>query len=394
MNTRARCPFRLALIVLLTVGPKLAAAGRSEPAPPELGPDAPRSVVLIIADGLGDEHLEAAESYLGSVPLAVRFPHVGRMTTLDARGRVPDSAAAGTAIATGVAVRNGVIAQALPGDGRPLPTVADAYVARGAAFGIVTTSELTHATPAAFAAHARSRNHRRAIADDYLNRTGPNYLFGGGGAGLTVEATAAAGYRVATSLDELEVSGDAAPGGGGVALLIGDGHLPYILDARPDLFSTSGVARPSPDTDLAVARPALGSLVEAALARLERDSDGFFLMVEAARIDHASHANDFPRMLGEMVDFLDAVDRTLAWLDAGGRDDVLVVVTSDHETGGFSLEGDVTDVATARVSWSTDGHTDAPVPIFALGPNAAAVADVRANVDLFDVLLGRPVSAE
>ena len=396
----------LTVVLLVTVSCVSPAHGEQDAPPADpLGPLAARSVVLMIGDGLGFEHLRAGEAYRGGSTLAERLPHAARVRTENAGGGITDSAAAGTAIATGRKVANGVIAQARPGDGADLATVVDSYVAGGRAFGVVTTSELTHATPAAFASHTRSRNARREIAADYLHESRPELLAGGGGAGLDLDEAAAAGYEVHETLagfrrrvDRIlkpgvavtwrreSVAGNATTSDEpaqtvrGVALrpqllAIGTGHLPYRAD-----------------TSDRTVRPALVDLVTEALELLSRDEEGFFLVVEAARIDHASHANDMDRALAETVDFLDAVHAVLDWREArpagGDRDGVLVLVTSDHETGGLTLAGEPRVGMVPDASWSTGGHTSAAVPAFAAGPNAHRLRGEIENTDLYALMMG------
>lgn len=346
---------------------------RPAPPPPPLGAAAPRSVVLFVGDGMGPEHLRVAEEYRGRTVRDL-FDYETTMGTDNADGGVTDSAASATAMATGVAVRNGVIAQERPGDGDDLATIADSYVASGRAFGIVTTAETTHATPAAFAAHTSSRNFRSQIARDYLEESRPDLLMGGGGAGLDADAARSAAYAVYDSLSSFV----AASAGGAdddvpAAVLIGEGHLPYVVDE---------------------ARESLADMVAAALDALGADPDGVFLLVEAARIDHASHDNDLERTIGETVELLDAVDELLDRFRRAGRDDVLVVLTADHETGGLSVSGQVSRgvvPAEPDVSWSTGGHTSTRVPVLAWGDGADRVESVDHVTDIYRLLRGVPL---
>jgi alkaline phosphatase len=203
-------------------------------------------------------------------------------------------------------------------------------------------------------------------------------MIGGGGAGLSVGDVEEAGYEVHTDLKRLadrELSASRADPVNPVAVLLGKGHLPYRADAG----------------DSSAERPALADMVDAALDRLSADPDGFFLLVEAARIDHASHDNDIRRALAETVDLLEAVERTLARLDGAESDDVLVVLTADHETGGLSVSRTAPIGTRPDVEWSTGGHTARPVPVYARGPFSEHVIGTLDNTDLYSLMLGRPL---
>lgn len=146
---------------------------------------------------------------LGMVFLS--FPVRGSISTYCADDPVTDSAAAATAFATGVKVNRGVVSRRIPGDGAGLPTILELFRRRGAATGVVTTSALTHATPAAFASHVTSRNDYSRIASQMLYFTRPRVLFGGGGDDYSIDndRAADAGYSVVSNASELSgYSGD------------------------------------------------------------------------------------------------------------------------------------------------------------------------------------------
>ncbi|HAK95079.1 MAG TPA: hypothetical protein DCM87_08780, partial [Planctomycetes bacterium] len=162
---------------------------------------APKNIILLIGDGMGPEQVKAAGMYATGIAGSLDFeglPFKGVVTTYSANNAVTDSAAAGTAIATGVKVNNYVISMASPGDGSELQTLLEYFRDRGKMTGLVTTTYATHATPAAFGAHEPDRNNTANIAGDYLTQTRPNVLLGGGGNGLTPENAQAAGYTVVT----------------------------------------------------------------------------------------------------------------------------------------------------------------------------------------------------
>jgi alkaline phosphatase len=214
-----------------------------------------RNVILFIGDGMGSEHLHATELWTGA-PLGFRsFPAATTVTTFAARGVVTDSAAAATAMATGRKVNRFVLSQARPGNGANLPTVLEILRQRGKRTGLVTTSFLTDATPAAFGAHEASRVSLDRIAADYLNGSRPDLLLGGGGRGLDAAAARRAGYQVVTNRVQLMAltAGTARP----VAGLFGSGRMPYEYDGLGAL-------------------PRLTDLTSQALALLSNAPSGFF----------------------------------------------------------------------------------------------------------------------
>jgi len=329
---------------------------------------APMNVIFLIGDGMGFEQVKAAGIYANGAPGTLSFeqaPYTGQVTTYSANSSVTDSAASGTAIATGVKVNNNVISRAYPGDGHELETLLEHFRDAGKSTGLVTTTYMTHATPAAFGAHETSRNSYIAIAGDYLNQTRPNVLLGGGANGLSASSAQAAGYSVVTT-----AAGLAAVDANATTMLsgqFGSSHLPYEYDGLGSL-------------------PHLSDMAATALDVLDNDTDGFFLMVEGGRIDHAGHSNDLVRNVYETIEFAHTVQLVLDW--AAGRDDTLVVVTADHETGGLTVTGEEstwTAGVLPAVNWSTTGHTGANVPVYAWGPNAELVSGVLDNTDFFEI---------
>lgn len=323
----------------------------------------PKNVIFFIGDGMGENQIDTAAMYNGGALSFEGFPYQGWLSTHSADSSVTDSAAAGTALATGTKVNNGVISMAYPGDHGELQTLLEYYRDRGASTGLVTTTYMTHATPATFGAHNPSRNNLTDIAYDYLNQTVPNVLFGGGANGMSVSSAQAAGYTVVTDRAGMQVL---SPGTDNLASgQFGSTHLPYEYDGLGSL-------------------PHLSEMTETALALLENDPDGFFLMVEGGRIDHACHANDIRRSVFETLAFDNAVQEAVAW--SLGRTDTLILVTADHETGGLMVILDNGAGNFPLVSWSTTGHTADNVPVYAWGVNAQLISGMMDNTDLFYVV--------
>lgn len=298
--------------------------------------DAPRNVVLMIADGFGPASATLGRAAKGR-PLALDSVLVGSVETSATDSRVTDSAAAATAFACGTKTTNGAVG--VDTDGVRCRTILEAAEARGMATGLVATSRITHATPAAFAAHVASRADEPTIAAQML-ASGTDVLIGGGtrfftpttaggsradGRDLLAEARAA-GWAVATD----RTGFDALTTTPALALLAPD-HLAYEIDRQR-------LPRPSGETD----QPSLAAMALRALDLLAASADGrasgVFLMVEGSRIDHAGHANDPAAHLRDILAYDAAVAAVLAWAAAEGQ--TLVVSTADHETGGMTLGRD------------------------------------------------------
>lgn len=352
--------FTLIFIIILLmalgvrVGPGPAAA---------LGLDAPRNVILFLGDGMGPEHVRAASMYLGRPLNFESFPYTGSMTT-DSVDGVTDSAAAATAMATGRRVNNGVISMAIPGSGEELTSALELWQAQGGRAGLVTTSAINDATPAAFAAHEPSRNNKPEIAGDYFEQSRPNVLMGGAGDGVTEEQAQDAGYTIVTDAEALQaLETDSVTH---VSGQFGTGEMPPIHHGREPL-------------------PSLAQMTEVALDIVGAGQDGFFLLVEQEGTDTYSHENRLDLMVDAVIELEQAVEVALAW--AGDAGDTLIVVTADHETGGLEIEQDNGPGELPAVTWTAGSrHTSAPVPIYARGPAAGMVTDVDDVTALHTVL--------
>lgn len=333
----------------------------------------PKNVILFIGDGMGFEHVEAARLYLGENLCFEDFSYQGELRTYPADATIiTDSAAAGTAIATGRKVFKEVVSVAIPGDGVELETLLELYKSQGASTGLVTTTYMTHATPATFGAHEDERTNLDEIALDYFSQEPLiNVLLGGGGNGLDPDIvpevyTTVTDYSSMSQLDT-EVEGLMVSG------QFGNTHLPYEYDGMGEL-------------------PHLSEMTSTALAILDNDEDGFFLMVEGGKIDLACHDNDLERMIDEMVEFDNAVQIAIEWAQNNDPDmsQTLILVLSDHETGGLEH-----DELTGTTSWSSKDHTGVNVPVYACGINAGLVRDVMDNTFVFTVVTsdGEPAKA-
>ena len=319
----------------------------------------PKNVILFIGDGMGAAHFTAARFIRGENFKIGTMPVIGLSATSSADRAVTDSAAAATALATGVKTNYTMVGVAP--DGTPRRTVLEAAEANSRATGLVTTSQLYDASPAAFAAHSTSRYRHPEIIRQML-ASGAELIAGGGAERFgrddvppLAESAATNGYDLETTLEGMRTSAAAK-----------------VLAVFPD--------EPR-ERDFRDAR--LPDLTRVAIERLSSDADGFFLMVEHEGTDTGSHTND-----GAVVrDSLTSLDEAVgAALDFAARDgNTLVVVTGDHETGGLRISEFSSHKF--RMEWSTTDHTAAAVPVFAFGPGAEAFGGFHENSEIGGMLL-------
>jgi alkaline phosphatase len=403
-----------------------------------------KNVILLIGDGMGDSEITVARNYAygaaGELPGIDALPLTGSYTTYSLykdgpqRGLpdyVPDSAATGTAWATGSKTYDNAVSVDI--DGTALPTLLEIAKANGLRTGNVTTSEIQDATPAVEVAHVDARScygpDSTTCGDDALAEGGlgsiseqlldtrPDVVFGGGLA--TFQQTAKAGeWNGATLLDQAadrgyQVVTDAA---GVSAVTAANQSSPVLGLFAPGNFPTrysattatvGGANTPTtctPSADRLPGELSLASLTTKAIDLLAADQSdkGFFLQVEGASIDKRDHAADACGQIGETIDLDEAVQVALAYAKTHG--DTLVLVTADHahssqivdSTPPASLSTALTTVdgTVMKVSYGTSElggsqqHTGAQVRIAGFGPGAANIVGLTDQTDTFGTITG------
>ncbi|MDR2844507.1 MAG: alkaline phosphatase [Puniceicoccales bacterium] len=289
-----------------------------------------KNIIFMVADGMNPASLHATRHFqklaLGKentwLSLYDSRPAVRSMIeTSSASGIVTDSSAASSCWGSGHRVKNGTVN--ISPDGKPLETLLVKAKKRGMATGLVTTATATHATPAGFVANTKNRRDESIIARQYLERR-VDIILGGGtkffDAKLCNEFKSA-GYKIILSRDGLLAQPAAfAP----LLGLFAESHLPYTInrDNDPALQATA---------------PTLAEMASLALRRLGAVSGGFILQIEGARVDHAAHGNDAASLIRDMLAFDDAIVVALDFVDK--NPDTLLVITTDHGTGGFNING-------------------------------------------------------
>ncbi|MBN2417513.1 alkaline phosphatase [bacterium] len=326
---------------------------------------APLNVILLIGDGMGVAQLTAGKTVKGTISME-RFPVAGLVTTHAAGSYITDSAASGTALATGHKTDNGVIGMAP--DHMVLKNVTEYAEESGCATGLVATSAITHVTPACFAAHVPERHMYAEVAED-LCESGVDVLFGGG-YGYFLPSSHPQSLRT----DDRNLMKSLA----GTHRLI---YTPAGLDSLADCERVAGLFYQGHPPAVHERNTTLSALTEAALSVLSRSRRGFFLMVEGSQIDWSGHDNDSQGIIDEFIDFDDAVGTAADWALARGN--TLVIVVADHETGGYTLlNGSIEERTVTEVSFSTSYHTGSMVPLFALGPGASRFSGILDNTDI------------
>lgn len=320
-----------------------------------------KNIIFFIGDGMGTTQVYAGMT-ASSTPLYLeKFPYSGFNKTYSADNYVTDSGAGGTALATGKKTKNGMIG--MDTDSAVIYSVVALASKNGMATGVLSTSAVTHATPASFVAHNVSRNNYEEIALDFV-KEGPDVFMGGGltsfnerkdGRDLTAELRNL-GYDVVYNLDDLKKSGSDK-----IAGLLSKEHMPRVSEGR------KGV---------------LKEMTAKAIETLSKDKDGFFLMIEGSMIDWGGHDRDKEYIITEMIDLDEAIG--VAYDFAVRDGETLIVVTADHETGGMSLPGG--DIKGKRVSADfieSGNHTAVMVPVFSYGPAAERFSGIIDNTFFF-----------
>lgn len=381
-----------------------------------------KNVIIFIGDGMGTSHRDlvryatvGAENQLAMDSM----PYAGRSETspLDPEAFVTDSAAGGTAIATGVKTFNGAVG--IDADKNPVPSVLERARRTGKATGLVTDSQVTDATPASFGAHIADRDKQSEIARQYIEDSKPDVILGGGEDFWYPEGDAGV-YPDEPKADPEEKSASTE---GDLVRKAQDSGYDYVTDAAEletaggprllGLFANEEMFQQAPEGEGAVYDPVvpLPDMTRKAIEVLSQDPDGFFLMVEEEGIDEMAHQSNAELVIkaGQQLDEAVKVGQSYAADDP----DTLVIVAADHETGSLAIEdtneiqsdpaypnesgegrtsedGPFQVAASDKkflVDWTTTNHTAEDVPVTAMGPGAENLVGVYENTHIHDAML-------
>jgi len=335
----------------------------------------PKNVILLISDGTGLSQISSAFFFKESSPNYARFKHIGLIKTSSSREDVTDSAAGATAFACGVKTYNGAIG--VSDDSTAVQNMVEIVSLKNINTGVIATSSITHATPASFYAHTINRGSAEIIAAQ-LVQSEIDFFAGGGlqffnkrqdGQNLlhslkdslfTVDTTAFKDFTKVASSKKL-------------AYLLADVDMPPAVEGRGNFLSIA---------------------TEHAIQFLNKDNSGFFMMAEGSQIDWGGHGNNADYLVSELIDFDDAIGKALDFAEKDGN--TLVIVTSDHETGGFTLSAkkkinengeEYSDYSEVGSTFATTGHSATLIPVFAYGPGSEEFIGIYENTAIFDKIL-------
>ncbi|RLD27190.1 MAG: alkaline phosphatase [Bacteroidetes bacterium] len=338
---------------------------------------APKNVILLIGDGTGLTQISSAFYFKETSPNYARFKHIGLINTSSSREDITDSAAGATAFACGVKTYNGAVGVA--NDSTKVENLVEIISPKNIKSGLVSTSSITHATPACFYAHNISRGSAEEIALDLVNSDVD--FFAGGGTGYfnnrsdgkdLLNELKEKGFTIdTTSLSDFSSIQQYSK----AAYLLAENHMPPASENRGDFLSKA--------TELGIQ-----------FLNKDEENSNFFMMVEGSQVDWGGHANDGAYLVSELIDFDDAIGKALDFAELDGN--TLVVVTGDHETGGFTLASTIkkredgseySDYDEISMKFSTKGHSATLIPVFAYGPGSEEFIGVYENTDIFEKIL-------
>jgi alkaline phosphatase len=320
--------------------------------------DKPKNIILLIGDGMGVSQVFAGLTANKGRLFLENCKYIGFSKTQSADDYITDSAAGGTALSTGVKTKNGAIG--VDALGNPVKTILEEASENGLATGLVSSSAITHATPASFIAHQASRGSYEDIAADFL-KTDIDVFIGGGLDHFTkrkdgrnlVDELKNKGYQFETEMDKIQKvkKGKLV----GLTAEVHNGRM----NERGDMLPVAA---------------------ETAIDILSKDKEGFFLMVEGSQIDWGGHAGSAIYVVEDMLDFDQVVGQALEF--AAKDKETLVVVTADHETGGMALTGGSIKDGMVKAAFPTGDHTSVMVPVFSYGPGAEEFIGIMENTDI------------
>jgi alkaline phosphatase len=318
-----------------------------------------KNIILLIGDGTGIAQITSGQ-YATVGPDGLlhlqTMPVTGFVKTHSSDNLITDSASGATAYSCGLKTYNGAIG--VNPDKTPCKTILELAEEQGLSTGLVSTSSITHATPASFAAHVESRSMEDEIAAQFLN-SGTEVFLGGGMEYFSsddredsrdlIAEFSDLGYEILRNADELTNA---------------------TSDQLLGLFAADGLERVDGE-------PSTAAMTSKALEVLSKNDNGFFLMVEGSQIDWGGHGNSAQYVINEVQDFDAAVKAALDFAEKDGE--TLVVLTADHETGGMTLQRQIASGDSLQIFWTTGSHTGTPVPLMAYGPNATEFMGWRDN---------------
>jgi alkaline phosphatase len=321
-----------------------------------------KNIILLIGDGMGLSQITAGTYRMGNQSALENFKVIGLQKTHAGNKLITDSAASATAMATGTKTYNGAIGVDM--DTLALQTILEEAEYKNLATGLIATSTIVHATPASFISHNKYRKNYEEIATDFL-KTEIDFFVGGGKAYFD-------NREDEQNLLE-QFSSDYQ-----ISHFVESDLSDIVVDQTKNFGFLTSNKDPLP---VSQGRNYLKTAANLALDHLPKRSDkGFFLMIEGSQIDWGGHANDMEYIISEFIEFSDVIQTVFEFAQEDGE--TLVIVTADHETGGFAVQtGSEMD---SLVSAFTSGsHTGTMVPVFAYGPGSELFGGIYDNTSIY-----------
>ena len=317
-----------------------------------------KNIILIIGDGMGVPQITAGMYKLKNQTALENFPIIGLSKTHSSNALVTDSAAAGTAIACGEKTANGTVGISMRN--QKLTSILELSKQKGYKTGIIATSTIVHATPAAFYANVLSRNQYEDIALQ-LSNSDVGYFIGGGRKffinrkdkrNLLKEMTS---YDIVNSIKKFDES----------------------KSDKIGYFTSSEDPYPIRNGRI----PNLSAAVEKMLPKLSNNDNPYFLLIEASQIDWGGHKNDIDYVLTEFIDMDKAINKVIEFTK--NDKNTIVIVTGDHETGGLAITSGRRRNFQIKTEFSTIGHSAVMIPVFAKGAHSEIFSGIYDNTEIF-----------
>ena len=323
-----------------------------------------KNVILMIGDGMGLGQITAGMYANGNRLNLEKFPIIGLQKTYSYNHLITDSAASATAIACGVKTYNAAIG--VDKDTLPVQSILEEAEIKGLKTGLIATSTIVHATPAAFISHQPMRSMYEYIAADFL-KTDIDLFIGGG-------------YKFFNSQrkNEQDLIPKLVQKGFTVSSLSQEELEDVDLAGVKKLAYFTANDSPIPEATGRGYLPKASIIAANFLNRHKKQ--GFFLMIEGAQIDWGGHANDTKYIITEVKDFDKAIGKIL---DFAKKDkETLVIVTADHETGGFAINPK-SRMDSIQGAFTSNYHTGTMVPVFAYGPGSELFSGIYENTAIY-----------
>ena len=323
-----------------------------------------KNIIFLIGDGMGLGQLSAGTYANGNTSALESFSVIGLHKPYASNKLITDSAAAATAFACGQKTYNGAIAVDV--NKNSIPTILEEAEKNGLATGLVASSSIVHATPACFIAHNEYRKNYEDIATDFL-KTEVDYFVGGG-----LKYFNRRDDDDRNLVKELEAKG----------YMVSDYFKSDFNNLIPDTTSNFGYFTADEEPiPASMGRDYLIGASNKSYPFLKARSDkGFFVMIEGSQIDWGGHANNTEYIISEFLEFNEVIASALAYAKQDGE--TLVVVTADHETGGFAIQQEST-MDSISGAFTSDYHTGTMIPVFAYGPGAELFSGIYENTDVY-----------